>query len=263
MPANPPHIVLFLVVTIITIVAVLALLLILILLNQKRQRHFEESLTTLKLDHEKNILRTQMEIHEQTLKNVSREIHDNIHLSLIMAKMNLFELNCEDRKEAALRSEISIALIGNAIADLSAMSRSLNSDLIKNQGLIKALQQETERIQRCTRLNVSLNIAGEPIYMSCDKEVFIFRIVQEAFNNVLKHAKAKSVWLNLHYKCTMLELKVRDDGEGFDGAYLERAGGPSTGLASIKTRAWLFNGTLTLKTGRQQGTELFVTIPFD
>ena len=55
LPANPPHIVLFLVVTIITIVAVLALLLILVLLNQKRQRHFEESLATLKLDHEKNI----------------------------------------------------------------------------------------------------------------------------------------------------------------------------------------------------------------
>ncbi len=263
LPANPPHMVLFLVVTIITIVAVLALLLILVLLNQKRQRLFEESLATLKLDHEKNILRTQMEIHEQTLKNVSREIHDNIHLSLIMAKMNLFELDCEDRKEAALRSEISVALIGNAIADLSAMSRSLNSDLIKSQGLIKALQLETERIQRCTRLNVTLSITGEPIYMTCDKEVFVFRIVQEAFNNVLKHARAKSVWLNLHYNCAMLELRVRDDGQGFDGARLEAEKGPSTGLASIKTRAWLLNGTLALQTAPGKGTELFLTIPFD
>lgn len=246
----------------IAIVAVLTVLLILILFNQKRQRQFEQRLTTMKLDHEKNILKTQMEIHEQTLRDISREIHDNIHLSLIMAKMNLYELDNGVDEDLAARSKLSVKLITNAIDDLSAMSLSLNSDLIQSQGLIKALQGEVERVRRCTKLVVDLQITGEPIYLPCEKEQFVFRIVQEAFNNVLKHAKAKRVGLTLHYNNTMLDLNIKDDGEGFDEASVKASGKIMSGLASIQNRMKLFNGTLRLKTELQQGTELFVTIPY-
>jgi len=258
----PTYVILFLIAAIAAIVATISILLILILINQRRQRHFEKSMEELKLDHEKNILKTQTEIHEQTLKNISREIHDNIHLSLIMAKMSLFGLALEDRKDIATRSDQSIALISNAITDLSAMSRSLNSDLITSQGLIKALQQELERIKRCTRLAVELQITGEPVYLECEKELFIFRIVQEAFNNVLKHARANNVWLNIHYENNLLGIRIKDNGQGFVEEAPGKKGAATSGLANIRYRTHLFNGSVSIKSEVEKGTELFVTIPF-
>jgi signal transduction histidine kinase len=203
-----------------------------------------------------------MEIHEQTLRDISREIHDNIHLSLIMAKMNLYELDGTATEEVIARSNLSIKLITNAIEDLSAMSRSLNSDLIQSQGLIKALQGEVERVRRCTKLAVNLEITGEPIYLPSEKEQFIFRIVQEAFNNILKHAKAKCVGLSLHYNNRMVDLNIKDDGEGFDEAAVLASGKAMSGLESMRNRMQLFDGTLRLKTEVQKGTELIVTIPY-
>jgi signal transduction histidine kinase len=246
----------------IAIVAVLCVLLILILVNQKKQRQFEQRVADMKLDHEKTLLKTQTEIHEQTLRDISREIHDNIHLSLIMAKMNLYDLEEHPDAEIRGRGQISGKLVSNAIEDLSAMSRSLNSDLIRSQGLIKALQSEVERVRRCTKLIVDLNITGEPIYLHCEKELFLFRLVREAFNNVLKHAKAKSVELSLHYNNRALDLNIIDDGEGFDEATVIASGKTMTGLTSMRKRMEFFNGSLRLKTELQKGTELFVTIPY-
>src|SRR5688572_29078863 len=126
MGTPPPYIVVFLVVTIMAVTAVLGLLMILILLNQKRQRTFEKSTAKMKLDHEKHILSTQVEIQEQTFLNISQEIHDNISLSLTLAKLNLYMIG---QKEGELPSEVierSINLISTAIADLSAISKSLH-----------------------------------------------------------------------------------------------------------------------------------------
>lgn len=262
METPPPYIILFLVVTILVIAAVLSLLVILILLNQKRQRTYEETLAALKLDHEKNILKTQVEIQEQTFHNIAREIHDNINLSLTLAKLNLNTINWQTEDGPVQKVNDSIAIISDAITDLTDMSRSLNSELIRNQGLLKALQNEMERISRSAKLSIDLQVTGHPVYLSSDRELFIFRIVQEAFNNVLKHAKASQTRLHLHYNGSHVEIRVTDDGVGFNSARLQK-NGLQAGLSNIQTRARLFKGDLSIGRGPEKGTELFVTIPFE
>jgi two-component system, NarL family, sensor kinase len=261
MGTPPPYIVLFLVVTIVAVAAVLGLLMILILLNQKRQRTFEQSMARLKLDHEKHILTTQVEIQEQTFLNISQEIHDNISLSLTLAKLNLYMLDQKGEKVSEVIDR-SIDLIGQAIKDLSAISKSLNPELIAQQGLIKSLQQEIERIRRCTNLDIDLSISGEPVYLSADKELFVFRIVQETFNNVLKHAEASNVKLDMHYNNTNVELTFEDDGKGFNRELLALKKGESAGLANMENRISRVKGSFNLTTAPEKGTKLFVTIPF-
>jgi two-component system, NarL family, sensor kinase len=262
MGTPPPYIVVFLVVTILAVAAVLGLLMILIMLNQKRQRTFEKNMARLKLDHEKHILSTQVEIQEQTFLNISQEIHDNISLSLTLAKLNLYMIG---KKEGEIPSEVierSINLISTAIADLSAISKSLNPELITQLGITKALQQEVDRIRRCTKLDIDLAITGEPVYLTADRELFIFRIVQETFNNVLKHAEASKVKLEMHYNNSQVELSFEDDGKGFNTEVLKHKKGQSAGLTNMENRISRFKGDFQLATQPEKGTKLFVTIPF-
>jgi two-component system, NarL family, sensor kinase len=263
MGTPPPYIVVFLVVTIVAVAAVLALLMILILLNQKRQRTFEASMARLKLDHEKHLLTTQVEIQEQTFLNISQEIHDNISLSLTLAKLNLYMIGKQKEQTPAEVIERSIGLISEAILDLSAISKSLNPDLITQLGITKALQQEVNRIRRCTNLDIELAITGEPVYLQADRELFIFRIVQETFNNVLKHAEASSVKLEMHYNNTNVELTFEDNGKGFDEETLNKNKGKSAGLANMENRIGRYKGDYKLYTAPNKGTKLFVTIPFE
>jgi two-component system, NarL family, sensor kinase len=263
MGTPPPYIVIFLVVTMVAVAAVLTLLLILILLNQKRQRTFKESMERLKLDHEKHLLTTQVEIQEQTFLNISQEIHDNISLSLTLAKLNLYMIGKQSNEDPLIVIQRSMDLISEAILDLSSISKSLNPELISQQGIMKALQQEVDRIRRCTELDIDLQITGEPVYLCADRELFIFRIVQETFNNVLKHAEARSVKLEMHYNNSHVELTFQDDGKGFDEKNLLLKKGQSAGLANMENRVSRFNGDYKLVTSPGEGTKLFVTIPFE
>ncbi len=260
---NPPsYIIVFLIATIIVIVAVLALLVLLILFNQKRQRSFIQSMETLKMNHEKQLLKTQVEIQEQTFRNISQEIHDNINLSLTLAKLNLYMLEDDEKVKASDAVNRSIGLIGNAITDLTAISRGLNSEVICQVGLIAALQQEVDRIGRNTRLKIHMVVGGEPVYLDSARELFIFRIVQEAFNNIIKHAEATSVELRLHYNCSCVDITVTDNGKGFKKEKLAVKEG-TAGLTNMETRTKWFNGNFSLQTAEQAGTQLFITIPYD
>ncbi len=262
MESPPPYIVLFLAVTIIVIVAILGLLMLLILINQKRQRTFQESFEALKLDHEKQILKTQVEIQEQTFQHISREIQGNISLSLTLAKLNLHTMEKENKDAVDSTVDHSIDLISEAITDLRDISRSLNSELIQNQGLLKALEMETKRISRSAHIAIDLSIRGEPVYLSCEKEIFIFRIIQEALNNVVKHAKASSVNLDLFYADQQVEINVKDNGIGFNKEGLLTTNGSSAGLSNMENRARLFNGKFSINSEKEKGTELNIVLPF-
>src|SRR5829696_1278855 len=114
------------------VIFLLACLIITILyLYQKRQLLFQHNLHSLKLDFEKNLLKTQIEIQENTCQNISREIHDNISLSLTLAKLNLNTLDWLNIEHTYESVKNSVHIIGSAISDLSNLSKSMNPDLIK------------------------------------------------------------------------------------------------------------------------------------
>jgi two-component system NarL family sensor kinase len=256
MENTPINIFMFLIAVIAAVAAVLVTLMMLIVLNRRRQRLFETSVVVLKEDHERHLLHTQVEIHEQTLKDISQEIHDNISLYLTLAKLALYPL--EERPDTRESARTTLNLIGDAIRDLSAISKSLDSDLIAQQGLIKAIYGEAERMRRCTRVNLELQVTGDGVYMQGTRELFLFRVVQEALNNVLKHAEATQVRLDLHYAEQLIQLTIADNGRGFEPTGLEKKGG--AGLRNMRNRVEAFGGSFRLCSG-SEGTTLFITIP--
>src|SRR5207253_2048785 len=129
------------------------------------------------------LLKTQIEVQEQTFQHISREIHDNINLSLTLAKLNLNTLNWEDLLQVKCAVKSSVETLGTAIVDLSNLSKSTSTDTIKNLGLLTSIQLEIERIRSTNKFLINLNVFGDPFYLDSEKELIMFRIIQEAFNN--------------------------------------------------------------------------------
>ncbi|MEI9810293.1 MAG: hypothetical protein WDO16_21820 [Bacteroidota bacterium] len=98
-----------------------------------------------------------MRYRNKTLQTISRDIHDNINLSLTLAKLNLNTLDITNKEKSMEQLTYSIDIISKSIIDLTDISRSMNSDIISEQGLIKALELEIEKLKKLNRFLYNLN----------------------------------------------------------------------------------------------------------
>jgi len=222
---------------------------------------FLENLKNAHAQYENNLISSQLEIQEQTFQQISREIHDNISLSLTLAKLQLNTFDWNDREKSVIKMESSIQLLGKSIAQLSDISKSLNADIIIQQGLLQALDEEMHRIRQADQFELVYEVKGSPVFLDSNKELIIFRIIQEAFNNVIKHAKASVVELQLDYCPEQLQILIADNGRGFDPE--RNRNGGNAGLKNMETRAHILKGEMQVFSSAESGTNLIFTIPIE
>jgi signal transduction histidine kinase len=131
------------------------------LMYQKKQNKNLLERESLKASFKQEMLKTQIEIQEQTLNDISREIHDNITQVLSFVKLNLGLLNNSLDEEKKARVNENRELVSQTINDLRNLSKSMSFEHISSQGLIKTLETETERLTRSGIINVVFNVEGE------------------------------------------------------------------------------------------------------
>jgi len=224
---------------------------------QQKQNIYFKDLEMLKTSHENTLLQSQLEIQEQTFQAISREIHDNIGLKLTLAKLYLNTLPYTDINKVRLQIDDSVTIIGDAINSLRNISHSMSSEIILSNGLIKALELEAIQLGKPGLFAVNFSVTGSPVFMSDDTELVLFRMVQEALNNAVKHADATIININLDYNTTMITMEINDNGKGFyiDGTKY------GTGLQNIKKRADILKGRLTINSAEASGTKIKIEIP--
>lgn len=240
-----------------------ALVFALLLFYYKRQEKYKKELALIKMDYEKNLLRATVEIQEQTFGNISREIHDHVNLELTLAKLNLNTLNLAHPSTIQETVGQSVQIITDCIGALSDLSRSLNTEQIAQAGMSKAIENELARVQNITQIQTNLQVTGDVVFLESDKELIVFRIIQEALNNVVKHARASKIELRFCYKPAALEVLIEDNGIGFDTQLLSRLPDNHSGLKNIITRAKLLNGSATIESARSLGTKILIIAPYE
>lgn len=253
---------------IIIIASVLALLLVgfivtILFLYQRRRHQQEQELVRMKDIYEQEALKSQLEIQEQTLQNVSQELHDNIGQILSVAKISLAVLPLEKTHEAWEPVQHSRQLLNKAIVDLSQLTKSLHTDRITDIGLPEAVRYEIESIRKLGILEVVFEVQGQEFVFDGQKKIFLFRIFQEIFNNMLKHSQAKQVKVSLNYsQDNTFAMIIEDDGIGFNvNEKLQSANSSSgVGLKSLFNRAKLVGATLTMDSIPQKGTKTTILL---
>jgi signal transduction histidine kinase len=246
---------------ILIIIAGTALLLLLgvfmvsfMLMYQKKQNKNLLERENLKASFKQEMLKTQIEIQEQTLNDISREIHDNITQVLSFVKLNLGLLNNSLDDEKKARVNENRELVSQTINDLRNLSKSMSFEHISSYGLIKTLETETERLTRSGIINVVFEVEGDVYRLGEQRELVIFRIFQEAVNNTLKYAKAANLKISLYYTPQMFNLLIEDDGAGFNTEKVDNKGG--SGLRNIENRAALVGATVSIDSSPGKGCQI-------
>ena len=224
----------------------------------KKKVRSAAKLNEIKNEYEKLILNTKIEIQEQTLEEISREIHDNIGLSLTLAKLNITTINTNNKVELIDKLEKSTVLLSKAITDLRSLSHSMNSEQIKSNGLINALNGEVARINKATKINIDFAVSGTPSFLDGPNDLIIFRSIQELLNNILKHAQANNIKITTEFNENGTRFNIEDDGVGFNQDQLSNEKG--SGLKSIQNRIKQINGSIHILS-TISGTKVQLIIP--
>ena len=223
-----------------------------------RKQHSE-----LQLNFQKEVFKTQLEIQEHTLQNISQEIHDNIGQVLSLIKLNLNTLDFAKPAETLEKANQSNELLTQAIHDLRELSHNLNSDFIADIGLVKAIEHQLLVFQKSKIYTTSFIITGKCRSYSNDKELVLFRIVQELLNNILKHAQANHVEISFVFNTSSMLISIADNGIGFDINSIYENDHQGIGLHSIKKRISLINGTCEIKSDSNTGTKVNIYLKSD
>jgi len=229
--------------------------------QNKLRKHMQE-INELKLDFQKEVLKSQLEKEEQTMHRISQEIHDNIGQLLSVVKLNLSIMQTSSFNEA-FREKLNTTaeIVSKAITDLRQLSKSLNSLHLMQIPISMALQNEMNIINNTRQLQANLEVKGEELQFEPQKQLILFRILQEALNNTLKHAKATTLLIQLNYQDEQLLMKVKDNGIGFDNLAINRIKG--TGIGNMQYRAGLIGAELNIYSEKNKGTTLSIYAPYN
>lgn len=206
---------------------------------------------------EDEIVKSKLEIQEQTLKNVGWELHDNIGQLLSVANMQLNILS-KSVDENSKSSVIDIKeVVANSLQEVRSISKSLNSEVIQYSGLEESVKNELSRFERLQVIQPNFKLQGEGFDLDQKDTIILYRILQELFSNVIKHSKADKIDVMFDYSNNQLKIEVKDNGVGFNSEEIERG----SGMFNMQSRAKMINATLNFESSTNKGTYATLIYP--
>ncbi len=203
---------------------------------------------------------------EAERQRIARELHDGTGQTLTALGLGLAAAADRlDSDPAAVRRQLTDMKQMNAqvLQDVHNVIADLRPSILDNLGLIPALRGHASAFETRTGIQTQLIVQGKASRLKPEVETTIFRIVQESLTNVVRHAAARSVLVQVVFGDEGVQLSVHDDGRGFDvGRALAGEGGRAAwGLLGIEERAALVGGTAELLSAPEQGTTVRISIP--
>ncbi len=233
---------------------------------QRRKQRQERELIRLKEEYEQEVLRSQLEIQESTMKTIAQELHDNIGQTLSVIKLWMSIAPIEKDHEAYEGVQNSKEMLHKVIRDMADLTKSLHTDRITDIGLSEAINFDLASIRRAGILKIHFDTLGDEFHFPDQKSIFIFRMYQEMMNNIIKHSKASTVKVALVYSGSdNFVMNIQDDGIGFDVQKKKESGSGSSGLGlkSMQNRAKMIGGNLSIQSVPGEGTTISVSVPLN
>jgi two-component system, NarL family, sensor histidine kinase DegS len=204
---------------------------------------------------------------EEERKRISRDLHDDVSPDLIILIQKLDKLAASPRLKLATVKENLEDIRGQAVKALEglrATAQGLRPRVIDDLGLVAALEWIAEQLEQDQDTKTIVETRGMERALAPEAQILLFRIAQEALNNIRKHAQASKVKIRLEGGDKIVKMTVIDNGKGFTTTgkidRMVRAG--RLGLMGMQERARLLNGSLQIKSSPGKGTEVTVTLPW-
>ena len=196
---------------------------------------------------------------ESTLRHISRELHDEFGQVLTAIGSMLRRAGKQAAEGTLLHADLKevqeIAQI--TLNNIRTLSQALHPVLLEEAGLESTLDWYIPAVGRQAGIELHYEKSGKPFSVEASAGVHIYRVLQEALNNVSRHSGAHDAWIRLKYTGNSLELEVEDHGSGFVAEKMQRG----IGLVAMRERAEIIGGTLAITSGPQGGTQVRLQIP--
>ncbi len=214
-------------------------------------------------------------LHQQELRNkaiveaeekerirIARELHDGIGQQLSATKMNLsaFEPNLALLSNSVIaKYQDLIVLVDDAVKEVRNVSHNMMPNALIRSGLVSAVRDFVNKLSLSEMLKVDLQIVGLNERLENTTETVLYRILQEAVNNIIKHADASQISIQLIKHNDYLNMMVEDNGKGFDTSKLHSFEG--IGLKNIVSRIQYLNGSVDFDSSPNRGTTVIINVP--
>jgi len=199
---------------------------------------------------------------EENRQRIARELHDDIGQNLLILKMNLINKYQHIIKEAGQEASFneSMDFFQNILSELKIILYDLKPPMLEEMGLSQALSSLVNKVSEEGSIKGSLNSFGFNERLNPKMEITLYRIAQEALNNIIKHSRAKEFSINLIRKDGLIKMIINDDGIGF---HLPDKGRQGYGLLNISERVESFKGIFKMDTSENNGTMLVIELPLE
>jgi signal transduction histidine kinase len=218
----------------------------------KRKNKLIRETERMSIQFEQTLLRSKLEIQEETFTYVSREIHDNIGQVLSLARISLNTMTGANEQKVVHIDE----LMGKALTDLRNLSHSLDTDIIRNTGWPKAAERLLMDLGKTGTYKVRFFSEENLPTLGSEKPIILFRMIQEIINNIIKHAGAKEIKFNACRKEGGILITIEDDGKGFDKSTITAG----AGLQNLESRAKMIDANLYIHTVPGSGTSINISV---
>ena len=256
MPRQQEDILISIVVASVFFILIGSFLLLIVFVFLRRQRKNKEEQEEMKNRFEQTLLTTQLEIQEQAFAYISQEIHDNIGQILSLARLNLNTFGINFTVDQLTQTD---DLMGKAIKDLRDLSHNLQNNRIHDIGIIESIKQLLISLEKTGQYRTNLISSDNFHILNASTDIILYRMIQEIINNILKHASANKIDIEIKNEAEISIIRISDNGVGFDTSLLEKER-PGIGLRNITNRAKMINATVEVKSVPGSGTTITLHI---
>ena len=196
---------------------------------------------------------------ESTLRYISRELHDEFGQILTAIGSMLGRAGKHAPEGSTLRADLQEVrdITQNTLENVRSLSQALHPVMLEEAGLEKTLDWYLPTVERQAGIHISYEKSGTPFMLEGDAAVHVYRVVQEALNNLVRHSGTKEAWVRLRFLPARLEVEIEDRGKGFHSQPARQG----IGLVAMRERAELLQGSLDLLHPNGNGTLVRLTVP--
>lgn len=226
---------------------------------KKKQDAYLHQLKLMKEDFEKQLMWSQIEMQEQAFAHLGQELHDDIGQLLSSTKL-LINVTQRSMTEVPDTLQIAENTLSTAIQHLRALSKSFSRQWLDQFSLIENLKAEVDRINSSREIKITFAHELMILPLQAEPQIILFRIIQEAIQNCIKHARPQVIDISIRAAAQQLILIIADDGSGFDKAGMSAIG---MGIRNMQHRTNLLGGDIRWEVTTAGGTAVLITLPLE
>jgi len=253
MPDNYQEVGIVVIFVMIIFLVLIGITVFIILFYQKKRFLHEQKVTSM----EGELLKIQLETQEHTFRQIADEIHDNVGQLLSTAKI-LLALTARSLDKVPETLHTATDTVGRAINELRSLSKTLNREWLEKFDIFENLRLESARLNSTGSIKIYLQLFDGLFPLTPESQVMLFRVLQEAIHNSIKHSKAKTIDITISLETGFIFAQIKDDGIGFS---LNPHMSTGLGIMNMQNRVRLLGGTIQWLQSQTNGTVVNIDIP--